>query len=389
MVSIPLEMARSALDALHQQETAIGAMSRLLNVLLDISKLESGAIRPEPANFTVAGLFAEPRAEFADLAAAKGPQFEIDGCDDQVQNDPSLAEQIMRNLVSNAIRYTREGFVRLRCLHESALVRIEVLDTGVGIPGDQMAFIFDAFYQLGVPANTARNGYGLGLSIVKRPVEGLTLGLDVRSEVGKGSAFSLVLPAGQDLAAPLRCAAGGSPLRGSTRGKGRVLLVEDDSAVRGATRMLLKAEGYQVTAVAWLAHHLSLPEYGGGLQRHRYAVEIGQHAGGVVARRPRRRDRDAVQMRVAAAGERPHAYRPMPLRRGTVARLRVQLDTHGALVEAAQIERDLEVMLPCRGVGAHGAELHRAPMLLQRRAPVGDLLCHGAASSFSPTTTCC
>ena len=182
----------TAIDALLQQQQAIGAMSRLLNALLDISKLESGAIRPEPTDFTVAAIFKGLRMEFATIAADKGLQLDVDVCDDAVYSDPSLVEQILRNLVSNAVKYTREGWVRLRCLHEAPLVRIEVLDTGVGIPADHLPYIYDEFYQVGVPANSSRDGYGLGLAIVQRLVKLLTLKLDVRSEVGKGSVFSLV-----------------------------------------------------------------------------------------------------------------------------------------------------------------------------------------------------
>jgi PAS domain S-box-containing protein len=118
-----------SIEALAQQGQAIGAMSRLLNGLLDISKLESGAIRPEPTDFTVAEIFEEMRAEFASIAADKGVKLEIEACDDTVHSDPSLVEQILRNLVANAVKYTREGWVRLCCLHESGLVRIQVLDT--------------------------------------------------------------------------------------------------------------------------------------------------------------------------------------------------------------------------------------------------------------------
>jgi signal transduction histidine kinase len=81
-----------------------------------------------------------------------------------VHSEPSLVEQILRNLVSNAIKYTRQGWIQLRCLHEAALIRIEVLDTGVGIPANQLVHIYDEFYQVGVPTNTSRDGYGLGLS---------------------------------------------------------------------------------------------------------------------------------------------------------------------------------------------------------------------------------
>jgi PAS domain S-box-containing protein len=245
--------APDAAEALAQQEQAIGAMSRLLNALLDISKLESGAIKPEPTDFTVASIFDELRTQFAGIAANKGLKFEIESCADCVHSDPSLVEQILRNLVSNAIKYTREGWVRLRCLHEAALVRIEILDTGIGIPADQLRFIYDEFYQVGVPTNSSRDGYGLGLSIVQRLVKLLTLRLDVRSEVGRGSAFSLVLPASTAGVLPPPAASQRPRAQEPPVGHAHVLLVEDDAAVRGATRMLLKVEGYRVTAVASLS----------------------------------------------------------------------------------------------------------------------------------------
>jgi two-component system, sensor histidine kinase len=245
-----------ATEALSQQEQAIGAMSRLLNALLDISKLESGAIKPEPSDFTVAALFEELRSDFAGLAADKGLTLQIDPCTDCVHSDPSLVEQILRNLVSNAIKYTRQGWIQLRCLHEAALIRIEVLDTGRGIPANQLAYIYDEFYQVGVPTNTSRDGYGLGLSIVQRLVKLLNLRLDVRSEVGKGSAFSLLLPSSEGSVALAQVTSREPITRQPQIGRVSVLLVEDDPAVRDATRMLLKAEGYRVTAVESLTHAL-------------------------------------------------------------------------------------------------------------------------------------
>ena len=156
-----LVTGQNAIEVVAQQHQAISAMSRLLNALLDISKLESGAIRPEPTDFTVAAIFEEMRMEFASIAANKGLRLEIETCEDAVYSDPSLVEQILRNLVSNAVKYTREGWVRLRCLHDAALVRIEVLDTGVGIPPDQLpAYIYDEFYQIGAPTNSSRDGLG-------------------------------------------------------------------------------------------------------------------------------------------------------------------------------------------------------------------------------------
>jgi PAS domain S-box-containing protein len=255
-----------SIEALSQQEQAIGAMARLLNALLDISKLESGAIKPEPTDFTVAAIFEELRLEFASIAANKGLKLEIESCDDTVHSDPSLVEQILRNLLSNAVKYTREGSVRLRCLHEAALVRIEVLDTGVGIPADQLPYIYDEFYQVGVPTNISRDGYGLGLSIVQRLVKLLTLQLDVRSEVGKGSTFSLVLPAssGENVRGPPGFVE--SSVDGSRQiGEARVLLVEDNESVRRATCLLLELEGYHVTPVASLAQALQHIQQGHGV----------------------------------------------------------------------------------------------------------------------------
>jgi two-component system CheB/CheR fusion protein len=165
-------------------------------------------------------------------------------------------DQILKNLVSNAIKYTRQGRVHLRCLRQDASLRLEVLDTGIGIPAEQLAYIYDEFYQVGVPTNSSRDGYGLGLSIVQHLLKLLNLRVEVASEVGRGSVFSLMLPVGKSQH-PLTqsqvamVAAGSTPTR-----KPRVLLVEDDPAVRDATRMLLRVEGYRVTAVASLSEAL-------------------------------------------------------------------------------------------------------------------------------------
>jgi len=256
-------MVRDAdsLLAISQQEEAIGAMSRLLNALLDISKLESGMIKPETTDFRVAALFEELNREYARSAADKGLQLQIETSMHIAHCDPSLVEQVLRNLVSNAIKYTHEGSVRVRCWNETQLVHIEILDTGVGIPSDQVPYIFDEFYQVGVSTHSLREGYGLGLNIVQRIVSLLDLHLDVRSVVGKGSVFTLSLPVGRD---PI-CVADieADPAQVSPpplAARQHVLLVEDDPAVRDATRMLLRVEGYRVTAVSTIAEALQSAE---------------------------------------------------------------------------------------------------------------------------------
>jgi PAS domain S-box-containing protein len=241
-----------AAEALLQQEQTITSMSRLLNALLDISKLESGAIKPEPADFAISQLFDELRREFSGLAVDKGLTLKVEESAEWVNSDPSLIEEVLRNLVSNAIKYTQKGAVRLMCQREGQWIRVEVHDSGIGIPADQIPYIFDEFYQVGVSANSSRQGYGLGLSIVQRIAVLLGLNLAVVSEPGRGSTFSFALPAGKTEKAETEK----KPVQQAGRAKvrrARVLLVEDDPAVRNATRLLLSVEGYLVTAVSSLA----------------------------------------------------------------------------------------------------------------------------------------
>lgn len=265
-------LRRKALDldmvqALIQQEQAIGTMSRLLNALLDISKLESGAIKPQPADFAVAAVFAELESEFSGAAVAKGIGLEVERPEYYVHSDASLVEQVLRNLLSNAIKYTHRGGVSLRCslAHES-IVRIDVNDTGIGIPPGQIAHIYDEFFQADIPANSSRDGYGLGLSIVQRIVKLLDLKIDVHSEVNRGTSFSLMLPAADCQLPPAvfsTKAAAPAPARRS--GELRILLVEDNPGVREATRRLLEIEGYHVTAVASFSAALAHASDGHGI----------------------------------------------------------------------------------------------------------------------------
>lgn len=240
-------------EALSQQEVAIGVMSRLLNALLDISKLESGAVKPVLTNWQVITLFDQLRSEFANVAADKGLRLEVESSSVWVRSDLALVGQVLRNLVSNAIKYTHRGTVWLRVRAEGEVVRVEVSDTGIGMAPEELGHIYEEFYQIGVPGNATREGYGLGLSIVSRIVKLLNVKLGVRSEVGKGSTFTLELPAG---AATIRASGhpgGGSAARRSAGNAHHILVVEDEPAVVNATRLLLKAEGYRVTTATSLA----------------------------------------------------------------------------------------------------------------------------------------
>jgi two-component system, sensor histidine kinase len=239
-----------SLDMLAQQEQALDSMSRLLNALLDISKLESGAIKLEPTDFSMGDLLDEIRGDFASVATSKGLRLVIDATSLRVHSDPALVGQVLRNLVSNAIKYTPAGTVELRCAARADCARIEVRDTGVGIPANQLPLIFEEFYQIGVTPNSTRDGYGLGLSIVQRIARLLDFRVDVSSEAGKGSTFSFELPRAGDAAMRPGSLPDDLSEPAVRRDARRVLLVEDDIGVRNAMRMLFKIEGFHVATAA-------------------------------------------------------------------------------------------------------------------------------------------
>ena len=246
----------NAEEVLSQQEHAIAAMSRLLNALLDISKLESGAVKPQFSDFKIADLLEALGREFTGLAASKGLELRVESSADCAHSDRSLVEQILKNLISNAIKYTRQGQVLLRSVRQDDSICIDVRDTGIGIPAEQIAYIYDEFYQVGVPTNSSRNGYGLGLSIVQRLVKLLNVRVEVASELGRGSVFSLILPAGRSQGVTSKREPAVAMAAVPQTRRLRVLLVEDDPGVRDATRMLLAVEGYRVTAVSSKAEAL-------------------------------------------------------------------------------------------------------------------------------------
>jgi PAS domain S-box-containing protein len=266
-------------DVLEQQDQAVDAMSRLLNALLDISKLESGAIKLELTDFEIEPLFNEMRREFAGIAASKGLRFSIDSPHELAHSDPALIGQVLRNLVSNAIKYTQSGSVELRCERADSRLRIEVRDTGIGIAADQAALIFDEFYQIGVSPNSSRDGYGLGLSIVQRIARLLEFKISVSSVPGIGSVFSFELPSARHSGVLAKAPDPRVSAAGAANGASRVLLVEDEPGVRNAMRMLLKIEGYSVTTAASAAEALVLlrtPDANFDLVVTDYHLEVGR-----------------------------------------------------------------------------------------------------------------
>jgi PAS domain S-box-containing protein len=238
---------KSVTDQAHQsiiakQQKSLDSMARLLNALLDISKLEAGIVKPDITDCAVQKIFDDLHAEFDEQARMKGLELIVEPCGDIARSDSRLLTQILENFISNAIRYTHDGFVRLRCMHQATYIRLEVLDTGLGIEPDEIGHIFDEFHQATAGA-TRPEGLGLGLSIVKRTAELLGCDLDVDSKPGKGSAFSVVVPQGNRAESALADSEQ-TPLPESVTGK--ILIVDDEPTVLDATAILLNLEGFDV-----------------------------------------------------------------------------------------------------------------------------------------------
>jgi CheY-like chemotaxis protein/anti-sigma regulatory factor (Ser/Thr protein kinase) len=213
---------------------------------LDISKLEAGIVKPDITDCAVQKIFDDLRAEFEEQAQTKGLELIIEPCGDVARSDSRLLTQILENFISNAIRYTQDGFVRLRCLHQKAFIRLEVLDSGLGISPDEIGDIFKEFHQAET-GSTRPEGLGLGLSIVKRTAELLGCSLDVNSKPGEGSVFSVVVPKGKSI----KAAATEFELTSHRDlATGSILIVDDEPAVLDATAILLKLEGFEVQTAA-------------------------------------------------------------------------------------------------------------------------------------------
>jgi signal transduction histidine kinase len=196
-----LPLPRRAEERLRRVEASLISLDRMLNDLLDLSRLESGKVVPWVQPIRLDPLLAKLADEFAPLAEAAGLRFRYPGCLEAASTDPVLLEQILRNLIGNAIKYTQRGAVTVLVTHRGAQVRIAISDTGIGIPAYETARIFEDYYQ--VPSFAERrHGLGIGLATVARAAKLLGHRLTVHSRVGRGSIFSIWLPAAAGGSAP-------------------------------------------------------------------------------------------------------------------------------------------------------------------------------------------
>lgn len=227
-----------ARELLDQIEGSLDAMIDLFESLMDISKLESGGVELDVRPIPLQPLLQRLERDFAPQARAKGLRLTVMQTGLFALSDPTLLERILRNLMANAVRYTPAGGVVVGVRRRGSDLRIDVVDSGPGIPAACLDDIFEEFQQLGNEARERGSGHGLGLAIVRRAADLLGHPLDVRSLPGQGSRFSVVLPRAEvALAEP---AAAEAPEPGGGAGGFPILLLEDDPLVLTATRMLLE-----------------------------------------------------------------------------------------------------------------------------------------------------
>ncbi|MFC5356342.1 ATP-binding protein [Azospirillum himalayense] len=227
-------------DALAMLERGMETLKGLLDSLLDVSQLDAGVIQPRIEDIAVKPLLDDIGSSYAPVAAAKGLDLQVVNHHDlTVRSDRNLLGRMVRNLVENAIRYTERGAIRLECHPLDGHAGIQVRDTGIGISGEQMSWIFEEFYQVGNPERDRNQGLGLGLAIVQKLSALLGHPVEVRSELGKGSVFRISVPLGDATESP----APALPPRETERGR-LAVLIDDDAIVLMGLRSIFQDWGY-------------------------------------------------------------------------------------------------------------------------------------------------
>ncbi len=290
--SPPAELGRLARNI----DASLDGVEEILNALLDISRLDSGAMRPEFTVFPVKDLLEQIRIDFEPIAKARGISFTIMQSSALIRSDRKLLRRILQNLVSNALKYNREkGSALLGCRRRGRNLIIEVHDSGPGIPDHQRDLIFKEFQRLDQHSHAP--GLGLGLSIVERMCRVLDHGLALESKLAKGSSFSVTVPTARwpEVEQPRPYATRAAPY-GDLRGA-LVLCIDNDRAIMDGMKSLLS--GWQCAVIAAAdsreaiaqlrasrvapdSDHLRLsPRFRGRLQSHsRYSRRLrGRHPG--------------------------------------------------------------------------------------------------------------
>lgn len=232
-------------DLVRYMEQALNGLTTLLDALLDVSKLDAGVVAPQFTTVPLGHLLDLLAGEYQFKAERQGLSLRVVRSSLACGSDATLLERLIRNLIENALRYTRGGSILIGCRRRGASVRIDVIDTGIGIPPDKLEVIFEEFYQIGNAERLRAQGLGLGLAIVHRLSKLLNHPVEVASTPGRGSRFSVTVP--QVALAP-RPGAGADGGRRPSGGL-HILVIDDEPTVLTSLRVMLEAWGHRVTAV--------------------------------------------------------------------------------------------------------------------------------------------
>lgn len=240
--------ARSA-PLLDQIDTAVDAVDSMLNSLLDISKLDAGVVQANVEPVNLGALLQRLNNEYQPVARVTGSELRVRSPSITVLSDAGMLQRILANLISNALRYTKNGQVLVGVRRKGDSIRIDVIDTGPGIAKESREDIFLEFHQLGNPERDRRQGLGLGLAIVRRLAGLLGHQIELSSVVGRGSRFSVLLPRGPQAPAVVEELSAPTSLAGDMRGR-RVLVLDDEISVLAAMRQVLENWGCEVITTA-------------------------------------------------------------------------------------------------------------------------------------------
>ncbi len=229
-------------------DSAVLSLDSLLNSLLDISKLDAGVISPQFEHIDLDSVIQGLASEYEPQARAKGLSWKVNASSAVIYSDPSLLDTVLRNLISNAIRYTDKGSIAIHCQPEDEEVTLKVVDTGVGIPALSQKDIFQEFFQLSNPSRDSAKGVGLGLAIVERLARLLGIEINLVSEPDAGTEFALKLPPGdRERIKQLNNAQQVAPHDGSGT---LVMVIDNNPEVLVGMKALLKSWHYKVLCVA-------------------------------------------------------------------------------------------------------------------------------------------
>ena len=233
----------SGREKLAHLERSLDALKGLLDSLLDVSKLDAGLVKITLEDFRLNIVIDELRAAYQPVAESRGLTWHMLDCFETVRSDRVLLGRLLRNLIENAVRYTERGGITVRCVPEQDQIRIEVEDTGIGVPPEELERIFDEFHQVANVERNRQQGLGLGLAIVQRIAALLGYKVNVRSEVGHGSTFAFAVPRG---ATALPVGAVEEPEIARPGGEWLTVVIDDDVMVLMALQTMLKDWGCTV-----------------------------------------------------------------------------------------------------------------------------------------------